>query len=132
MKIIIAIALFLGINSIGTYKVGDLVGERYDPVKVEQYKKEGHTVVLYFTAESWCPTCRVVAQTVFKDRKIINHIKENSKFLVVDLENNDPELWAVGRPYGVYGVPTMVILYPNGGYKTLTVPSKRDILRHVK
>lgn len=101
----------------------------------------GKLVGLYFSAQ-WCPPCRAFTPSLveFRDR---NHEDFEVVFVSSDRTQEaqftymrtygmqwpavpyGPELAPLGERYGVQGIPTLVILGPDG--RTLTATGRADV-----
>ena len=74
----------------------------------------GRTVFIDFTA-AWCLTCQVNERVVLSRPEIQTAFREkNVAFLVADWTRRDPAITAALQKYGREGVPTYVLLRPDG------------------
>jgi len=79
----------------------------------------GRTVFIDFTA-AWCLTCQVNERVVLSKPEIQAAFREkNVAFLVADWTRRDPAITAALQKYGREGVPTYVILRPDGSAAVL-------------
>jgi len=79
----------------------------------------GRTVFIDFTA-AWCLTCQVNERVVLSQPAIQAAFREkNIAFLVADWTRRDPTITAALQKYGREGVPTYVILRPDGSAPVL-------------
>jgi len=79
----------------------------------------GRTVFIDFTA-AWCLTCQVNERVVLSRPEIQTAFREkNVAFLVADWTRRDPAITAALQKYGREGVPTYVILRPDGSAPVL-------------
>ncbi len=79
----------------------------------------GRTVFIDFTA-AWCLTCQVNERVVLSRTDIQAAFREkNVAFLVADWTRRDPAITAALRKYGREGVPTYVLLRPDGSAPVL-------------
>lgn len=87
----------------------------------EQAAKEGKAVLIFFTGSDWCPVCAqlkcgVLDLPVFadyaKDKFVLVEIDvpRNPKFSQEQLERNN----AVCAQFGVRGLPTIIVISPEG------------------
>ncbi|MGY4706168.1 cytochrome c biogenesis protein CcdA [Candidatus Bipolaricaulota sp. J31] len=84
--------------------------EEYDPDALGG----GKPVLLYFTAE-WCVYCRKLEATTFSDGSFIAFLEgAGIRPIKVDLTVRTPLNEAIRRRYGVMGVPTLILLSPDG------------------
>lgn len=102
----------------------DLVSRHPDrlPWSEEEVSRQlaaGRTVFIDFTA-AWCLTCQVNERVVLSRPEIQAAFREtNVAFLVADWTRRDPAITAALQKYGREGVPTYVILRPNGSAPVL-------------
>jgi thiol:disulfide interchange protein DsbD len=79
----------------------------------------GRTVFIDFTA-AWCLTCQVNERVVLSQPEIQAAFREkNVTFLVADWTRRDPAITSALRKYRREGVPTYVILRPDGSAPVL-------------
>jgi thiol:disulfide interchange protein DsbD len=79
----------------------------------------GRTVFIDFTA-AWCLTCQVNERVVLSKPEIQAAFREkNVAFLVADWTRRDPAITSALQKYGREGVPTYVILRPDGSAPVL-------------
>jgi len=102
----------------------DLVSRHPDrlPWSEEEVARQlaaGRTVFIDFTA-AWCLTCQVNERVVLSRQDIQEAFREkNIAFLVADWTRRDPAITAALQKYGREGVPTYVILRPDGSAPVL-------------
>jgi len=102
----------------------DLVSRHPDrlPWSEEEVARQlaaGRTVFIDFTA-AWCLTCQVNERVVLSRQDIQEAFREkNVAFLVADWTRRDPAITAALQKYGREGVPTYVILRPDGSAPVL-------------
>lgn len=102
----------------------DLVSRHSDrlPWSQEEVARQlaaGRTVFIDFTA-AWCLTCQVNERIVLSRPEIQAIFREkNVAFLVADWTRRDPAITAALQKYGREGVPTYVILRPDGSLPVL-------------
>ena len=87
--------------------------------EVSRQLAAGRTVFIDFTA-AWCLTCQVNERVVLSRPEIQAAFREkNVAFLVADWTRRAPAITAALQTYGREGVPTYVILRPNGSAPVL-------------
>ena len=87
--------------------------------EVARQRAAGRTVFIDFTA-AWCLTCQVNERVVLSRPEIQAAFREkNIAFLVADWTRRDPAITAALQKYGREGVPTYVILRPDGSAPVL-------------
>ena len=128
IKTIVAITAVAMIGYM-TSSAGLVNWQEYDEALVAQAASE-RTTVIYFTATTWCPTCVVVDRTVLKNPEAYERLNEFPIFKL-NMDNHEPWMWKLLSKYKSYGIPTMVVLYPDGTFKTLVVPTTKEILKYV-
>ena len=86
---------------------------------VERQLSAGRTVFIDFTA-AWCLTCQVNERLVLSRPEIREALRsKNVAFLVADWTRRDPAITVALQKYGREGVPTYVILRPDGSAPVL-------------
>ncbi len=116
--------------------------------KVDASALKGKIVGLYFSAH-WCPPCRSFTPLLVKFRD--DMVKQGKNFEVVFISSDEDETkmqgymkdakmqWLavpfdsprkdkIASKYGVRGIPTLIILAPDGG--TITSGGRADVTRH--
>lgn len=79
-----------------------------------QAKAEGRPVLLYFSA-AWCLPCQELSGTTFRAPAVLAAVEQLKMLPVkVDLTTSEPEEDEVRRKFRVVGVPTVVLLSPEG------------------
>ena len=102
----------------------DLVSRHPDrlPWSEEEVARQlaaGRTVFIDFTA-AWCLTCQVNERVVLSKPEVqAAFCEKNIAFLVADWTRRDPAITAALQKYGREGVPTYVILRPDGSAPVL-------------
>ena len=82
--------------------------------EVSRQLQAGRTVLIDFTA-AWCLTCQVNERVVLSRPEIQAAFRDkNIAFLVADWTRRDPTITAALQKYGREGVPTYVLLRPDG------------------
>jgi thiol:disulfide interchange protein DsbD len=91
----------------------------WSETEVARQLAAGRTVFIDFTA-AWCLTCQVNERVVLSKPEIQAAFREkNVAFLVADWTRRDPAITAALQKYGREGVPTYVILRPDGSAPVL-------------
>lgn len=75
-----------------------------------QAKREGKRVLIDFGAV-WCPPCNLLAAQVLEDP---TNAADLAGFVVVGIDSDAPESWALKDRYAVGGYPTLVVVDPEG------------------
>ena len=87
--------------------------------EVARQLASGRTVLIDFTA-AWCLTCQVNERLVLSRPEVREAIRRNHvAFLVADWTRRDPAITAALHKYGREGVPTYVLLRPDGSAPVL-------------
>jgi len=91
----------------------------WSETEVARQLAAGRTVFIDFTA-AWCLTCQVNERVVLSKPEIQAAFREkNVAFLVADWTRRDPAISAALQKYGREGVPTYVLLRPDGSAPVL-------------
>jgi len=102
----------------------DLVSRHPDrlPWSEEEVARQlaaGRTVFIDFTA-AWCLTCQVNERVVLSKPEVqAAFCEKNIAFLVADWTRRDPAITAALQKYGREGVPTYVLIRPDGSAPVL-------------
>ncbi len=92
---------------------GGLTFEPYSSAKVQQASAEHRPVFIDFSAE-WCGPCRKMERTTFRDKGVVEESK-NFTLLKADLTHEgSPDVEKVRKDFGIWGVPTLVFIGPDG------------------
>ncbi len=77
---------------------------------VARAKKENKPILVDFYAD-WCVWCKTLDSTTYKDPAVARLLGEKMVPLKVDVDHGGREL---ARQWGVSGLPTILVLSPNG------------------
>ena len=84
-------------------------------------KNRGLPLFMEFTGSDWCPYCKVVHETVFTQSEWVAYASNRFVMVFIDLPRHTPQPAAIqernealARTYGVEGMPTFVLLAPDG------------------
>lgn len=93
---------------------GLLHAQPYSDAKLAEYRRAGHPVFAYFTAD-WCVTCKVNEATAINRPATADAFaKANIKVLEGDFTRRDPALSRALAAHGRSGVP-LYLYYPKNG-----------------
>ncbi len=91
---------------------------------LQQAKKEKKPVFLFFTGEAWCPPCQIFAKNVAAKSAFIDYANKNLINVMLDqppyTRDSVPSPGVIQQNVALFsryqcdGVPTMIILSPNG------------------
>ena len=82
--------------------------------KLKEAKRSGKPVFIYFHSR-YCKVCKKLDATTFKDKKIIDILKNNYITLLVDLsDKSNEEATAIKEEYGVFGYPAFLMIESDG------------------
>jgi thiol:disulfide interchange protein DsbD len=92
---------------------GGIVFKPYSPVEVQQAAAAHRPVMIDFSAE-WCGPCRKMERTTFRDKRVVDDAKQ-FVMLKADLTHEGtPEVEKMRKDFGIWGVPTLVFIGPDG------------------
>jgi thiol:disulfide interchange protein len=99
--------------------------EAFSPARLDQRRKEGRPVFLYFTAD-WCVTCKVNEKAAIERAEVEAAFKASKTIVMVgDWTNGDPAISRFLEAQGRSGVP-LYLYYPGGrdaaGAMPITLP----------
>lgn len=98
--------------------------------QLQQAKLEHKRVLLDFYA-SWCSACKELDIRTFANPEVQNHFK-NYTLIRVNVTKNTPDVQALQTRYGIFALPTMIILDQNNlpleGLQTYGFITSRDLL----
>ena len=117
-------------NDLTGKKAGDFTLKSLDGKKIKMSEQKGKNNAILFFWTTWCPTCRVVFPKVLDDSKklqergirlILINIGEDESKVRDYIQSKqipvpvllDPK-WKVADSYGIYQIPTFVMIDSNG------------------
>lgn len=117
---------------------GGIVFKPYSPADVQQAAAAHRPVMIDFSAE-WCGPCRKMERTTFRDKRVVEEAKQ-FVILKADLTHEGtPEVKKMRQDFGIWGVPTLAFLGPDGREHTelrkveyLTADELLDLLEKAK
>ena len=102
----------LWVNAAGP-TTGGIVWETYSSTNLETAAAAHRPVMIDFTAD-WCGPCRKMQRTTFRDPRILDQTNQVT-MVRADLTREDsPEVEKIRKDYGIWGVPTILFLGPDG------------------
>jgi DsbC/DsbD-like thiol-disulfide interchange protein/cytochrome c biogenesis protein CcdA len=95
--------------------------EAFSQARLDQRRKEGRPVFLYFTAD-WCVTCKVNEKAAIERADVEAAFKANKTVVMVgDWTNGDPAISRFLEAQGRSGVP-LYLYYPGGNNAARAMP----------
>ncbi len=88
-------------------------------------KKENKYIFLDVYA-SWCPPCKKLKRTSFKDSKVGNYYNKN--FINVTIDGESEEGLKLARKYGVKTYPTLFVIDHNGQKRAKSTGFKKPYI----
>lgn len=80
--------------------------------EAEKVLSKGHSPYLIYFAGDWCPSCKMMEETTFKDVKLVDRINHNYLAYKVDVDKVHGKSWA--KTYAVYTLPTTLLYNAKG------------------
>jgi thiol:disulfide interchange protein DsbD len=110
---------------------GGIPFQPYSAAEVQQAAAAHRPVMIDFSAE-WCGPCRKLERTTFRDKRVIGLASE-FLMLKADLtKEGTPEVEKLRRDFGIWGVPTLVFIGPDGrehtGLRTVEYVTADELL----
>jgi len=87
----------------------------FQEVKIEEAEKvlsKGKSPYIIYFAGEWCPSCKMMEETTFKDEKLANRINHNYLAYKVDIDKSFGKDWT--KTYAVHTLPTTLFYTPKG------------------
>lgn len=104
-------------------KTGELEWAAFDLNTLNGWLSQGETVVVEWTAD-WCPNCKLIERTVYRQAQVVNRLQGNVKLMQADLTRPFPEAERLLQQLGGSSIPFSAVFRGNQ-------PSQPVILRDV-
>jgi thiol:disulfide interchange protein DsbD len=102
----------LWLNAAGP-TTGGIVWEPYSAANLQQAAAAHRPVMIDFTAD-WCGPCRKMQRTTFRDPRVIDKTNQVAMVRADLTRESSPEVEKIRKDYGIWGVPTILFLGPDG------------------
>lgn len=100
-----AVAALSVLRAWSTGRPGVFAGVPYERA-VEANRTDGRLLVVKLGAD-WCPPCREMDRTTFRDRRVESWVREHGVAISVDVDAHR----AVASDLGVRGIPTTILFH---------------------
>lgn len=121
MKNALIFPLLCCVTTAAVSSADDSIWQTNLPAAMQQAEAENKLLLLDFTGSDWCTSCIQLRRTVLDDSDFLAWAKEHFIFVEIDLPQRkklDADLLkqnkAVAERYGVRGLPTIMVLTPQG------------------
>ncbi|MBT8128434.1 MAG: thioredoxin family protein [Gammaproteobacteria bacterium] len=96
--------------------------QAYDPVRLSEYQRDGHAVLVNFTA-AWCITCLVNEKVAISQPAVQAQLRQRGVvYMKADWTNRDARITEMLSRYGRSGVP-LYLLFPGDGQDAVVLPN---------
>ncbi|MGC8833989.1 MAG: thioredoxin family protein, partial [Armatimonadota bacterium] len=102
---------------------GELAWSSFDIRTLNRWLSSGQTVIVEWTAD-WCPNCKYVENTVYRNRKVIQRLKRGVKLMRADITRPFPEAEHLLKKLGGRSIPFTAVFPAEN-------PSRPKILRDI-
>ena len=92
---------------------GGIVWEPYSVANLQQAAAAHRPVMIDFTAD-WCGPCRKMQRTTFHDPRVIGQTNQVAMVRADLTRESSPEVEKIRKDFGIWGVPTILFLGPDG------------------
>ncbi|HXI85634.1 MAG TPA: cytochrome c biogenesis protein CcdA [Verrucomicrobiae bacterium] len=94
-------------------ETGGIVWEPYSIANLQQAAAAHRPVMIDFTAD-WCGPCRKMQRTTFHDPRVIGQTNQVAMVRADLTRESSPEVEKIRKDFGIWGVPTILFLGPDG------------------
>jgi thiol:disulfide interchange protein len=102
---------------------GELTWNSFDIRTLNRWLSGGQTVIVEWTAD-WCPNCKYVENTVYRNREVVQRLKQGVKLMRADITRPFPEAERLLKRLGGRSIPFTAVFPAED-------PSKPRILRDI-
>jgi thioredoxin:protein disulfide reductase len=102
----------LWLNAAGS-TTGGITWEPYSAANLQQAAAAHRSVMIDFTAD-WCGPCRKMQRTTFRDPRVISQTNQVAMVRADLTRESSPEVEKIRKDFGIWGVPTILFLDPDG------------------
>lgn len=88
---------------------------QFDEALLKQAREENRVVTIFFTAD-WCGACKYFKSTALRDKRVIQKLRFAKNFVVDFSKTSQPVGVDYYFKYRANGLPTLLIIKPNGNY----------------
>jgi thioredoxin:protein disulfide reductase len=92
---------------------GGIMWQPYSTANLQQATAAHRPVMIDFTAD-WCGPCRKMQRTTFRDPRVVGQTNQVTMMRADLTSEGSPEVEKIRKDFGIWGVPTILFLGPDG------------------
>lgn len=97
-------------------------------IATQKAKEKAKILLIDFTAD-WCTACKILNKKLFENSDFIDEFSDKFIFCKIDCTNNSPEKEEIIKKFSIYGLPTILLITPEGITKKFGSEIDTDTIR---